>query len=69
MHGTCCCSLPPSACKNCLNYQPDLFNEINKQIYKFVYQQTGWICPVCGCGVAPNITQCSCNLSKSSEII
>lgn len=30
------------------------------QVAPPVFVQTGWICPVCGSGVAPTLTVCPC---------
>lgn len=35
---------------------------------RFSMPPTGWICPRCGAGVAPHITQCPCNTTLGSNV-
>ena len=60
----CCCSLSPSACKTCQSLRPELYeNAVDPQ--RAINLHVGWICPVCGYGVAPNVQICSCQLKVS----
>jgi hypothetical protein len=61
---SCCCSLPPSACKTCTNLHPELLHEKDDRLHSLAYPQTGWICPICNCGVSPDLNQCPCQLYK-----
>ena len=77
---SCCCSLPPSACKTCIVLHPELheidnnlheidnnLHEIDNNLPSPTYLLIGWVCPVCSCGVAPNISQCSCQVKTQEE--
>lgn len=73
---SCCCSLPSSACATCSSLHPELSESHNyeeshtdnseEQTHILVSLPMGWICPICNCGISPNVQQCSCQLKVQS---
>lgn len=41
--------------------EEEIFNRVD---YKPPFPNYGWICPVCGAGLAPHVTMCHCKAPK-----